>query len=136
VPVITVTKEITVTSLTGPEEAATQAAAIATAGLANVERVEVKHIEVVLENGNITGYRVTVEVAYGEAALARPEYEELPRGATFEDLAEALRAHVLLEDLPEDEIEAADRHLIITPAKRGSGLTDVSIDHDRYLAGD
>jgi flavin-binding protein dodecin len=136
VPVTTVTKDITVTSLTSPQEAANQAAAIATADLADVERVVVKHIEVVLENENIAGYRVTVEITHGGDALARPEHEELPHRATLEDLAEALRVHVLLEELSEDEIEAADRRLVITPAKRGSGRKDVSINHDRYLAGD
>jgi hypothetical protein len=41
-----------------------------------------------------------------------------------------------LEDLSEDEIKASERYLVITPAERGSGRKDVSVNHDRYLAGD
>jgi flavin-binding protein dodecin len=139
VPVTTVTTEITVTSRTGPQEAIDQATAIATAGLAAVEDIEVKHVEVVLKNGNITGYRVTVEIVYRGEVDSSPEHKDSShRRTTLENgsPAEALRAHVLLEDLSEDEIEASHRFLVITPAKRGSGRKDVSIDHDRYLAED
>lgn len=137
-PVTTVTTKITVTSKGGREEAVEQATAIATRTLANVERVEVKRVDTLQENGNITGYRVTVEVAYAGEADMRPDHEDSPHRATQEHgpPAEVLRHHVLLEDLSEDEIEASDRYLVITPAKRGSGRKDVSVNHDRYLAGD
>ena len=48
---------------------------------------------------------------------------------------ELLRRHILLEDVAEEELEASDRFLIISPAKKGSGFKDVSVNHDRYLAG-
>lgn len=40
------------------------------------------------------------------------------------------------EYLEERGISTTPRGLRITPAEIGSGLTDVSLDHDRYLAGD
>ncbi len=43
---------------------------------------------------------------------------------------------VLLEDLTEEELERSGRFLEITPAEKGSGLSDVSINHDKYLAED
>lgn len=137
-PATTVTTKITVTSKCGREEAVEQATAIATRTLTNVERVEVKRVDTLQENGNITGYRVTVEVAYAGEADERSDHEDAPHRATQEygPPAEVLRHHVLLEDLSEDEIEASDRYLVITPAKRGSGRKDVSVNHDRYLAGD
>jgi flavin-binding protein dodecin len=136
VPVTTVTTNITVTSRGDRQEAIDQATAIATRTLANVERVEVKRVEALLENGNVTGYRITVEVAYGGEADMRPDHEDSPHRATHEygSPAEDLRRHVLLEDLSEDEIEASDRYLVITPAERGSGRKDVSVNHDHAKA--
>lgn len=137
-PVTTVTTKITVTSTGGREEAVDQATAIAKRTLDNVERVEVRRVDALRENGNVTGYRVTVEVTYSGEADVRSDHEESPCRATQEygSPAEGLRRHVLLEDLSEDEIEASDRYLVITPAERGSGRKDVSVNHDRYLAED
>ncbi len=137
-PLTTVTTKITVTSNGDREEAVNQATAIATRTLANVERVEVKRVDALVENGNITGYRVTVEVAYAGEADVRPDHEDSAHRATHEygSPAEGLRRHVLLEELSEEEIEASGRYLVITPAERGSGRKDVSVNHDRYLAGD
>lgn len=42
---------------------------------------------------------------------------------------------VHLEDLTQEELDRSGRFLRITPAKQGSGLTDVSINHDKYLYG-
>jgi flavin-binding protein dodecin len=138
VPVTTVTTEITVASESDRKGAVDQATAIATRTLANVERVEVKRVDALMEDGNITGYRVTVEVAYAGEGDLRPDHEDSPHRATREygSPAEDLRRHVLLDDLSEEEIEASDRYLVITPAERGSGRKDVSVNHDRYLAGD
>jgi dodecin len=138
VPVTTITTEITVTSKGDREGAVDQAIAIATCTLANVERVEVKRVDALLENGDVTGYRVAVEVAYAGEADTCPDHEDSPHRATREYgfPAEVLRCHVHLEDLSEEEIEASDRYLVITPAERGSGRKDVSVNHDRYLAGD
>ena len=137
-PVITITTEITITSKGDREEAVNQATAIANRTLANVERVAVKRVDKLLENGNVTGYRVTVEVAYAGEADMSPDHEDSPHRATQEygSPAEDLSRHVLLEKLSEDEIKASDRYLMITAAERGSGRKDVSVNHDRYLAGD
>jgi flavin-binding protein dodecin len=138
VPVTTVTTEITVTSKGDREEAVNQATAISKRTLAKVERVEVKRVDALLENGNVTGYRVTVEVAYAREADMRPDHEDSPHRATheYESPAEDLRRHLLLEELSEEEIVASDRYLVITPAKTGSGRKDVSMNHDHYLARD
>ena len=137
-PVTTVTTKITVASKGDREEAVDRATAIATRTLANVERVEVKRVDALVENGNITGYLVTVEVAHAGEADMRPDHEDSARRATREygSPAEGLSRHVLLEEFSEDEIEASDRYLVITPAESGSGRKDVSVNHDRYLAGD
>ncbi|MDQ3965917.1 MAG: hypothetical protein M3246_05615 [Actinomycetota bacterium] len=50
-------------------------------------------------------------------------------------LAEA-EGPVHLEDLTQEELDRSERFLHIPPAKRGSGLSDVSINHDKYLAED
>jgi hypothetical protein len=52
----------------------------------------------------------------------------------YESPGEFVQAHVLLEDLTEEQLEDSARFLAITPAAKGSGYKDVSIDHDRYLA--
>ncbi|MDP9411659.1 MAG: PRC-barrel domain-containing protein [Actinomycetota bacterium] len=46
----------------------------------------------------------------------------------------AAAGHVLLGDLAEGELAAMAGRQAISPAARGSGLSDVSRDHDRYLA--
>lgn len=43
---------------------------------------------------------------------------------------------VHLEDLTQEELDRSGRFLRITPAREGSGLSDVSINHDKYLYGD
>lgn len=43
---------------------------------------------------------------------------------------------VHLEDLTQEDLDRSGRFLRITPAKEGSGLSDVSINHDKYLYGD
>jgi flavin-binding protein dodecin len=138
VPKTTVTTEVIGASTTSPDEAINQAVARATSALEMVERVEVKQVEALLENGNVAGYRVTVEVAYGGDAHVSPKHEDRPRRGTPEygSPSELLRSHILLKDVSEDQLEALARCLVITPAKRGSGRHDISVDHDRYLAGD
>lgn len=41
---------------------------------------------------------------------------------------------VNFEDLTPEELDNLDRFLKITPAEKGSGFSDVSINHDKYLA--
>ena len=43
---------------------------------------------------------------------------------------------VHLENLTQEDLDRSDRFLRITPAKRGSGLSDVSMEHDKYLYED
>ena len=42
---------------------------------------------------------------------------------------------VHLEDLTQEDLDRLDRFLDIPPAEKGSGLSDVSINHDKYLYG-
>jgi hypothetical protein len=46
---------------------------------------------------------------------------------------ELVRRRVLLEDLSQEDIDRSERFLTITPSERGSGSSDVSINHDRHL---
>lgn len=41
-----------------------------------------------------------------------------------------------LEDFTKEDLDSSNRFLRITPAKSGSGLSDVSVEHDKYLYGD
>ncbi len=43
---------------------------------------------------------------------------------------------VSLEDLTQEGLKRSRRFLKIRPAAKGSGLSDVSINHDKYLAED
>jgi flavin-binding protein dodecin len=144
VPITTVTTEITVTSMTSPEDAVRQATAMATDGLNGVESVEVKQVEVLLEDTNVAGYRVTLEVRHGRDGETATERERDPHGiwsrsypaAQNESQLELVRNRMLLEDLTQEELDASDRFLAIAPAERGSGSTDVSVNHDRHLFDD
>ena len=140
-PITTVTTEITVTSMTSPEEAVRQATAIATDRLNEVESVEVKRVEVLLKDSNVAGYRVMLEVRHGRDA--ETEREGYPHGswsrnypAENESQLELVHKRILLEDLTQKELDASDRFLAIAPAERGSGSTDVSVNHDRHLFED
>ena len=44
------------------------------------------------------------------------------------------RTQKILEDLTEAELASLRDHQDLTPSKKGSGLSDISRDHDRYLA--
>lgn len=43
---------------------------------------------------------------------------------------------VHLDELTQEDLDRSNRFLKITPARQGSGLSDVSINHDKYLAED
>ncbi|MGH3088540.1 MAG: hypothetical protein ACRDSJ_14625 [Rubrobacteraceae bacterium] len=43
---------------------------------------------------------------------------------------------VHLEDLTQEDLDRSDRFLDMPPARKGSGFSDVSINHDKYLAED
>lgn len=63
------------------------------------------------------------ETENGTADHPDQEIDELPRP-------------IFLEDLTEEELDSLRLVLKITPAAKGSGLSDVSINHDKYLAED
>jgi flavin-binding protein dodecin len=56
--------ELSATSETGFEDAINQALARATKTLRGVEGAWVKDMNVMIENGNITGYKVNVEITF------------------------------------------------------------------------
>jgi flavin-binding protein dodecin len=124
------TEEITVTSQTGPEEAVRQAIARATAAMRDVENVEVKRVEALLENMSVVGYRVMLEVTQS----LDPESQVSSHGD--ESQLELVRQRILLEDLSQENLDKSDRFLAITPAEHGSGNSDVSVNHDRHLFED
>ena len=142
-PVMTLTKEITVTSRTSPEEAQREAVALATAAVPDVKEIKVKHMEVVLKNEGVAGYRVTLEITHGSEAESVTERGE-PRVESRRVWSrsyppshlELVRQRVLLEDLDQEDLDKSDRFLAIIPAEKGSGSSDVSINHDRYLFED
>ena len=143
VPVTTLTEEITATALTSPDEAARQAVARATAAMKDIESVEVKRVEVLFENSSVVGYRVSLEVSRSAHLVEAGEREEEPASGLYEpplygekSQLDLVRQRVLLEDLSQEDIDRSDRFLTITPSERGSGSSDVSINHDRYLFED
>ena len=75
-----------------------------------------------------------------EETALRPPARERPRrlapGSLIIDLSGLPQRHVLLEDLTEEDLERSNRFLTITPAKKGSGFKDVSVNHDQHLFGD
>ena len=142
-PVVTLTKEITVTSRTSREEAEREAVALATAAVPDVKKVEVKQVEVVLKNSGVAGYRVTLEVTHGSEAESvtergepRVESQRVWSRSYPSSHLELVRQRVLLEDLDQEDLDKSDRFLVIIPAEKGSGSSDVSINHDRYLFED
>ena len=142
-PVVTLTKEITVTSRTSREEAEREAVALATAAVPDVKKVEVKQVEVVLKNSGVAGYRVTLEVTHGgeaesatERGEARAESRRVWSRSHPPSHLELVRQRVLLEDLYQEDLDKSDRFLAIIPAEKGSGSSHVSVNHDRYLFED
>jgi len=99
-------------------------------------------VEALLENMSVVGYRVTLEVTQSldpERADQREEHRRRPDQVPFdgeESHLELVRRRVLLEDLSQEDIESSNRFLTISPAKWGSGSSDVSLNHDRYLFED
>jgi flavin-binding protein dodecin len=106
--VIQLTEEITVTSQTGPEEAVRQAIARATAAMLDVENVEVKRVEALLENMSVVGYRVMLEVTQS----LDPESQVSSHGD--ESQMELVRQRILLEDFNQENLDKSDRFLAIT----------------------
>jgi flavin-binding protein dodecin len=140
--VTTLTEEITATAPTSHDEAISQAIARATSAMKDIESVEVKRVEVLLENSSVVGYRVSLEVTRSAHLEEGGEGEEPADGSDEhtsygeESQLELVRRRVLLEDLSQEDIDRSKRFLTITPSERGSGSSDVSINHDRHLFED
>lgn len=68
------------------------------------------------------------ESARWYAGRVRPAAE----GGSSKDLPKP----VFLENLTQEELDRLDRPFDIPPAEKGSGFSDISINHDEYLAED
>lgn len=79
--------------------------------------------------GEVLGLEDREEAArwYAERASSRLD----PTGDTAE-----IGEIVHLEDLTPEDLDRLDRFLDVPPAEKGSGLSDVSTNHDEYLYGD
>src|SRR3954469_378781 len=90
-----------------------------------VENVRVKDVDVLFDLGKVIGYRVTLAVTYADKLETALDDE----GEGFEGASqlELIRQRVLLEDLTQGEVDTSERFLLITPAEKGSGSTDVSV---------
>ena len=108
----------------------------------DIESVEVKRVEVLLENSSVVGYLVSLEVSRSAHLEEAGESEETAGGpnepASYGEKSqlELVCRRVLLEDLSQEDIDRSERFLTITPSERGSGSSDVSINHDRHLFED
>jgi dodecin len=143
VPVTRATTEINAISDSSFEDAIQQGIARATSTLRDVEAAWIKDMNVMIENGNITGYKVNLEITFlleDTKSLDEPEgpgqrqpARERPQ---YDAPGELLRRQVLLEDLTQEELDESERFLTLTPAKKGSGRSDISANHDRHLFED
>ena len=131
------TTEISAISPTSFEDAIKEGIARATRTLRDVEGAWIKDINVMIQDGNITGYKVNMEVTFVLDDLdAADEHEgklhqQRPRRyPEYESPGEVIFQHVLLEDLSPEDLERSDRFLVITPASKGSGRKDISLNHD------
>lgn len=79
--------------------------------------------------GEILGLEGREQAArwYTERTLLRPEPGEDPI---------EIEEPVFLENLTQEDLDRLDRFLDLPPVEKGSGFTDVSINHDKYLYGD
>lgn len=79
--------------------------------------------------GKILGFKAREEAArwYAGRVRARPD---------LASLAEEVEEPVFFEHLTQEELDRSNRFLKITPAEKGSGFSDVSINHDKYVYGD
>ena len=79
--------------------------------------------------GKILGFKDREEAArwYAGRVHARPDLASPP---------EEIEEPVFFERLTQEELDRSGRFLKITSAEKGSGFSDVSINHDKYLYGD
>lgn len=79
--------------------------------------------------GEILGFENREEATRWYAERTPPR--SVPEAGESDEIGEIIN----LEGLTQEELDRLDRFLRITPAKKGSGLSDVSINHDKYLYG-
>ncbi len=140
------TEFVRATSTTDVQSAISTGIARATAARPGVEEVRVRDVDVLFEDGNITGYRVTLEITHelggDQDATAGIEDQSLQTSSRRypadpdESQLELVQQRVLLENLTQEGLDESDRYLTLTPAKKGSGSKDVSVDHNRHLFED
>lgn len=80
--------------------------------------------------GEVLGLKGREQAArwYAERTSSRPSLE--PHDPSV------LEEPVFLENFTQEELDQLDRFLDIPPAEKGGSLSDVSINHDKYLAED
>lgn len=91
-----------------------------------------------VKEGRVTVERAGKVLGLGDREEAMRWYvarSSLPQDPEVGD-SEVASDVVHLEDLTQEEFDRLDRSLKITPDERGSGFSDVSINHDKYLYGD
>lgn len=140
------TEIVRATSTIDVQSAISTGIARATAARPGVEEVRVRDVDILFEGGNITGYRVMLEITHelegNQEATTGLEDQSLRTSSRRysadrdESQLELVRQRVLLEDLTQKELVEFDRFLTLTPAKKGSGSNDVSVNHDRHLSED
>jgi hypothetical protein len=82
--------------------------------------------------GRLSLERAGEVLGFGNGDEARRWYVERARSQPEEVIEEP----VFLESLTQEQLDKMDRFPDIPPAEKGSGLSDVSINHDKYLYGD
>jgi uncharacterized protein (DUF433 family)/flavin-binding protein dodecin len=91
-PITTLTREVSATVQTSPEEAVRRAVAGVRAEIDGVERVEVKRVEVLLRDTKVSGYHVTLEITHGNGAEPASGRETGPHGASSRHPSNAERS--------------------------------------------
>ena len=88
--------------------------------------------------GRISLERAGEILGFGNREEAARWYAERALPCTKPEAGDPFEAEdpVFLENLTQEELARLDRFLDIPPAEKGSGLFDVSINHDKYLYGD
>ena len=77
--------------------------------------------------------RITVTLP-DDLAQALAAYAQAKGVSRTKVMQTALRSYLQNRRLLERDYQPAHRDIRITPAKQGSGLSDVSVNHDRYFA--
>jgi hypothetical protein len=87
--------------------------------------------------GRISLERAGEILGFGDREEAVRWYAERALPRTKPEVGDPIETEepVFLENLTQEELDHLDRFLDIPPAEKGSGLSGVSINHDKYLYG-